>query len=111
MRLTYHLAPRDSWQAAAPEAPLVAPSLAADGFIHCTNGPANMVETANRHFRDDPRAFVILSIDLDLVTSPWRFEDAGRLYPHVFGPIDRAAILGAIDAPRDRNGVFLRFDA
>jgi uncharacterized protein (DUF952 family) len=107
---TYHLTPRDWWAAADPAAPLGAPSLASEGFIHCTTGAAAMVATANRHYAADPRAFVILSIDLERVSIPLRFADAGRIYPHVFGPIDRAAILGAAPAPRDADGTFLPFE-
>ena len=69
-----------------------------------------MVATANRHYRDDAREFVLLTIDLDRVTSPWRVEDPAGIYPHVFGPIDRAAIVEARPMPRDGDGDFLPFD-
>jgi uncharacterized protein (DUF952 family) len=106
---TYHLTPREFWEAADPAVPLGAPSLAIDGFIHCTTGAANMVATANRHYRDDSRPFVLLTIDLDRVGSPWTVEDAGRIYPHVTGTIDRRAIVAVIEAPRDLDGRFLPF--
>jgi uncharacterized protein (DUF952 family) len=108
---TYHLTALDWWTAADPAAALGAPSLAEEGFIHCTTGAAEMVATANRHYRGDPRAFVVLTIDLDRVTSPWRVEDAGAIYPHVFGPIDRAAIVAARPMPRAADGTFLAFEA
>jgi uncharacterized protein (DUF952 family) len=107
---TFHLTPREWWDAADPDAPLAAPSLAAEGFVHCTDGAANLVATANRHYRDDARDFVILTVDLDRVTSPWTVEDPGRIYPHVFGPIDRAAILAVVSAPREVDGTFTAFD-
>jgi uncharacterized protein (DUF952 family) len=108
---TFHLTPRDWWEAADPALPLVAPSFADEGFIHCTDGAGNMVATANRHYRDDPRAFVVLTVELDRVTSPWRAEDPGGIYPHIFGPIDRPAIVSVADAPRSPGGMFLPFDA
>ena len=108
-RETHHLTPADWWQASDPGAPLAAPSLEAGGFIHCTDGAGEMVATANRHYRDDPREFVILTVDLDRVTSRWSVEDAAGIYPHVFGPIDRAAIIGLTPAPRDEDGTFLPF--
>ena len=111
MPRTYHLTPRDWWDASDPTRPLGAPSLADEGFIHCTDGAANLVATANRHYRDDPRDFVVLTIELDRVTSRWRVEDPGRIYPHVFGPIDRAAIQRVVAAPRRPDGTFLSFDA
>ena len=110
MPRTFHLTPREWWEASDPAAPLGAPSLPTEGFIHCTDGAANMVATANRHYRDDPRSFVVLTIELDRVTSPWRVEDPGQIYPHVFGPIDRAAIEGVVAAPRDADGTFRPFD-
>ena len=107
---TYHLTPAEWWTAADPLAPLGAPSLAGEGFIHCTTGSAEMVATANRHYRADPRAFVLLTIDLARVGSPWRVEDPGGIYPHVFGPIDRAAIVDVRPMPRAGDGTFLPFD-
>jgi uncharacterized protein (DUF952 family) len=108
-RITYHLTPLAWWQAGPTDEPLSAPSLASEGFIHCTDGAAEMVATANRHYRADPRPFVVLTIDLDRVTSPWRIDDPRGIYPHIHGSIDRAAILGAVPAPRAADGQFLPF--
>jgi uncharacterized protein (DUF952 family) len=110
-RTTFHLAAAESWSTADPTAALVAPSLDVEGFIHCTTGADEMVATANRHYRDDPRDFVVLTIDLDRVTSPVRTDDPGRIYPHVFGPIDRASILAVRPMRRAPDGMFLAFEA
>ena len=109
-RLTFHLTPRAWWNAADPALPLRAPSLDAEGFIHCTDGATEMVATANRHYAAEPGSFVILTVDLDRITSPWRVDDPGRIYPYIFGPIDRAAIVAVVDAPRDPDGTFLPFE-
>jgi uncharacterized protein (DUF952 family) len=108
--LTYHLTPRAWWDGADPDEPLRAPSLDTEGFIHCTDGAAEMVATANRHYAAEPGAFVILTVDLDRITSPWRVEDPGRIYPHIFGPIDREAIVALVEAPRAPDGSFLPFE-
>jgi uncharacterized protein (DUF952 family) len=110
VRLTYHLTPVEWWEASPIEGPLTSPSLADEGFIHCTDGAAAMVATANRHYRDDPRAFVILTLDLDRVGSPWRIDDPGGIYPHIHGPINRASIVDVRPAPRALDGEFLAFD-
>ena len=109
--LTYHLTPAAWWAASDPDLPLSAPSFSEEGFIHCTTGAAEMVATANRHYRADAREFVVLTVDLHRVTSPWSAEDERGIYPHVFGPIDRRAIVGVRPMPRDRDGTFLPFDA
>jgi uncharacterized protein (DUF952 family) len=84
--------------------------LAAEGFIHCTDGAAAMVETANRHYRHDPRPFLIVTLDLDRIGSPWRVDDPGGIYPHVHGPIDRVAIVDVRPASRAPDGAFVAFD-
>jgi uncharacterized protein (DUF952 family) len=109
-RLTYHLTPLESWEGSSPSEPLTSPSLATEGFIHCTDGAEAMVATANRHYRGDPRPFVILTLDLDRVGSPWRIEDPERIYPHIHGPIERAAIIAVVPAKRDVDGRFLPFE-
>ena len=107
MRPPFHLVPAAVWKAQEPDRPYEAASLATEGFVHCTDGAAELVATANRHYRDDERAFLVLTIDLDATGSPWRIEDERGIYPHVFGPIDRAAILRSVPAPRDAEGLFL----
>lgn len=107
MRPTFHLTPRDWWEAADPGRPLESPTLASEGFIHCTDGADELVATANRHYRADPRPFVVLTLDLDAAGSPWSVEDTRRIYPHVFGPIDRTAILAVAPLPRADDGTFL----
>jgi uncharacterized protein (DUF952 family) len=108
-RLTFHLTPAEWWEAADRAAPLSAPSLEAEGFIHCTTGAAEMVATANRHYREDPRPFVVVTLDLGRITAPVRVDDPAGIYPHVFGPLDRAAIVGVQPMPRDADGTFLPF--
>lgn len=110
MRQTFHLTSLEAWEAADPAVPLTAPSLTAEGFIHCTDGVDEMVATANRHYATIPGPFVVLTIDLDRCGSPWRIDAPGTPYPHVHGPIDRAAILAVTPIPRDPSGRFGRFE-
>jgi uncharacterized protein (DUF952 family)/uncharacterized protein YciI len=109
MRPTYHLVPADAWTAHDRAVAYAPPSLAAEGFIHCTDGAEAMVATANRHYRDDPRSFLVLTVDLDAIAAPWRFDDSDRIYPHVYGPIAPAAVLAAVPVPRAADGTFLAF--
>ena len=111
MTPTFHLTRREWWDRADPEGPLGAPSLETEGFIHCTDGAAEMIVTANRHYAADPADFVVLTVDLDRISSPWRIADPGRIYPHIFGPLDRAAIIAVVPAPRDAAGRFLPFES
>jgi uncharacterized protein (DUF952 family)/uncharacterized protein YciI len=109
VRPTYHLVPAETWAARDPSSAYAAPSLAAEGFIHCTDGAAAMVDTANRHYREDPRAFLVLTVDLDATGSPWQFDDQARLYPHIYGMIEPAAVIRAQPIPRAYDGTFAAF--
>ena len=105
--ITYHLTPADWYAASDPSAPYLPEAFTADGFIHCTDGLANVVETANRYCRPDPRPYLLLHIDTRRVTAEVRYEDSARIYPHIHGPLDRAAIMGATPMPRATDGAFL----
>ncbi len=111
MHPTFHLIPSETWTQRDPTAPIVSPSLASEGFIHCTDGSAAMVATADRHYRTDPRDFIVLTLDLDATGSPWRFDDPDRQYPHIYGPIDPAAVLDAVPIARHEDGTFMDFSA
>ena len=43
--------------------------------------------TFDRYYAADPRAFVALTVDLDAVGVPWRYDVAGSPYPHIYGAI------------------------
>jgi uncharacterized protein (DUF952 family) len=106
MRQTFHLTPEERWVRTDPDTPYEAPSLATEGFIHCTDGHAALLATADRHYASDPRPFLVITIDLDAAGSPWRVEDPGGIYPHVFGPIARSAILEVQRMTRTADGRF-----
>lgn len=106
MRETYHLVPRDLWWDVDDTTPYVALSLSRDGFIHCTDGLAELALTFDRHYGEDPRSFLALTIDLDALDVPWRFDLPGSPYPHIYGPIRRPAIGATSEVLRMPDGRF-----
>ncbi len=105
-RTTLHMVEERAWTAHPAGTPYLPAAYAADGFVHCTDGDPGMVAVANAFYRGDPASFLVLTVDLDAVGSPWRFDDPGRRYPHVYGPISPAAVVGARRMVRDGDGVF-----
>jgi len=105
-RPTLHMVPAAVWDGRDTVEPYAPAAYADDGFIHCTDGDAGMVATANRFYRDDPRTFLVLTVDLDATGSPWRFDDPERRFPHVYGPIAPASILEVRQMVRDADGEF-----
>ncbi len=110
MHLTYHLVPVAVWLASDEAAAFAPASLADEGFIHTTDGESELIATANRHYAADPRPLLALTVDLDATGSPWRIDDDQGIYPHIFGPIDRSAILDRRPLIRDRGGRFTGLD-
>ncbi len=109
MRPTFLMIPAEDWAARDPAAPFATPSLAAEGFIHTTEGAQAIVDTGNRHYRHDPRPYVLVTVDLDATGSAWRFDDDKGIYPHIYGTIAPAAILGEQAFPRAADGTFVAF--
>ena len=104
MHETFHLVPEQVWLAAAPGEPYAAGSLTTEGFIHCTDGVDALGATFDRHYATDTRAFLALSLDLDALDVPWRYDVPGSPYPHIYGSIRRSAILGLRRLQRTPGG-------
>ena len=65
--------------------PYAAASLATEGFIHCTDGVGPLAVTFDRYYAADPRPFLALTVDLDALDVPWRYDVPGSPYPHIYG--------------------------
>ncbi len=103
----YHLVPRADFEAQDPSADYLPVAFAREGFIHLTDGADELVAVGNRYYRADPRPFLALRVDLARVRAPVRYEDPRRVYPHVYGPLNRDAIVAILDVPRLPDGTFL----
>jgi len=104
--LTYHATPRtyfDSLDAGEPYRPA---EFGSDGFIHCTDGPDRLVDVLNEFYADRSGDWIALVIDTDHLTSPVQYEDPNRVFPHVYGPINRDAIVDVRPIARDAGGRF-----
>lgn len=106
MGTTYHLVAREAWDNADPSQPYAPPSLAAEGFVHCTDGAEEVAATANRYYRQEPDLLALI-VDRARLSAPVKYEDLRHVYPHVYGPIEREAIVGVVPMPRDASGAFL----
>jgi len=110
-----HLLSRKSWIEAQEVGQLIAPSVAIEGFAHCST-EHQMVDVANKYYRGT-RDMVLLNIDPDKLTSPLKFEPPAHLdgspalpheplFPHIYGPINLNAVSEVIDFPCNEEGYF-----
>jgi uncharacterized protein (DUF952 family) len=106
-RTTYHLVAATYYRDCDAAAPYVPEAFASDGFIHCTDGAQNVADVANRYYKDDRRMYIALVIDRARVAPEVRYEDPERIYPHIYGALNRDAIVSIVPMLREADGTFL----
>ncbi len=104
--VTHHLTPEEVWARQAENASYAPEAFAADGFIHCTDGETNLLKVGSLYYVADKRPYLVLDIALERVTSPVRYEDEARIYPHIFGSLNRDAVVNLRRAVRLADGTF-----
>ncbi len=88
-----HIAERQAWEAAQQTGLYRPPSLADEGFIHCSLAE-QIVPVADDCFRGR-QGLLLLVIDPARVAAELRFEDcyeSGQQFPHIYGPLPVAAV-------------------
>lgn len=90
----FHIAEPGEWDSEAHE--YVAASFATEGFIHCST--ADQLGGVVEAFYQGRTDMIVLTIDADLVSNVLVYEDLydhGAEFPHIYGPIPRAAVVSA----------------
>lgn len=105
--VTLHLVPESVWLDQAAKSEYRPERFDEEGLIHCTDEDALVIEVGNRYYRDDPRPFLVLDVDLSRVAAPAVYDDEARVYPHVYGPIEHSAILRVRRVARAPDGTFV----
>lgn len=103
MPTIYHLVLRRVWEENA-DRPYRADSLTSEGFIHCSFAE-QVARSANR-FYADAVDLLLLHIDSERLTSPLREEasDTGEMFPHIYGPLNRDAVVKGETLARGSDG-------
>jgi uncharacterized protein (DUF952 family) len=113
----HHLVAAADYRAVPAGQPYLPPQFAADGFIHCTVEPEVLLHIANTFYKDVLGEFLVLVIDPARLTAPLCYEPpsptpadgplVGRLFPHIYGPLNAAAVVAVRPAQRAADGTFL----
>lgn len=82
MTMIFHIIPADYFRAQPDSAPYLPAALGADGFIHCTQEPEVLLHIANNYYKN-------------------------VLFPHIYGPLNRDAIVEIRTAKRAGDGTFI----
>ena len=103
MGTIYHLVLRSVWEA-NPDQPYRADSLASEGFIHCSF--ALQVESAANRFYAEAADLLLLHVDAKRLSSPLRegASGTGEIFPHIYGPLNRDAVVKVETLSRGPDG-------
>jgi uncharacterized protein (DUF952 family) len=107
----YHITPKDYYESYPQDKPYLPQQYEKDGFIHCTRGADLMAMVANKHYRTVAGVFLMLVLDPRMLTSTLKYESFDPVlpfpFPHIYGPINRDAIVGITTMARAADGTFL----
>ena len=98
MAIIYHVTTAAEWKTAQEKGRYESPSLAAEGFIHCSADDQQVKGVLERYFKGKTD-LVKLVIDTDKLTSKFVFDWSPSLadtFPHVYGPINTDAVIGVV---------------
>ena len=108
MRIAYHGTPKKYFESLDSSKPYVPEPFAREGFIHTTEGRDAVPAVLTMHYKASQEPWVVLYIDQDRVTSPIRYDDPAEAFPHIYGPLNRDAIIAVMDIDREPDGTFLK---
>ncbi|AST91188.1 MULTISPECIES: DUF952 domain-containing protein [Sutcliffiella] len=102
-----HIIDKQEWSKAVTKGIYIPSSLESDGFIHCSTSEQT-VDVANYLFKGRS-GLVLLCIDSDKVGAKIIYEDlyeTGKLFPHIYGPLNIDAVTKVIHFTPNSDGTF-----
>ncbi len=113
--MIFHITTRKDWEAAQAKGAYIAESLSTEGFIHCST-LAQVLPVAEKYYKGQ-NGLVLLVIEPTLLSSTLKWEPPtggtpagvpeGDQFPHIYGPINVAAVMNMLDFVFDSNGQFI----
>lgn len=108
----YHITSRKAWIDATRSGSYTAPSLASEGFIHCSSA-AQILAVAREYFRGQT-GLVLLVIDTRRLEAEVKWERSSvpeglaeqTTFPHVYGQIRLEAVNHTLDFEPNGDGEF-----
>jgi uncharacterized protein (DUF952 family) len=114
--LIFHITSRSEWAAAQKAGQYVTPSLAKEGFIHCST-LAQVLPVADKFYKGQS-GLILLGIDPARLSSALKWEppfegappsgvSSDDLFPHIHGPLNLAAVVQVLDLTSAPDGSFV----
>jgi uncharacterized protein (DUF952 family) len=97
MATIYHVTTAAEWQDALKKGRYESPSLASEGFIHCSQ--EDQVKGVLERYFKGKAGLVKLVIDTTKLSSPFIYEwspSTADTFPHIYGPINPEAVTAVV---------------
>lgn len=94
--MIYHIATLEDWNRAVATCEYFPSGYATEGFIHASK--REQVNGVVSRYYQNQKGLILLEIDESKLTSVVRYEisTAQEEYPHIYGPIQRAAVVNTM---------------
>ncbi len=91
--MIYHVATSEDWNMHLTNSTYEPEAYAKERFIHCST--KEQVQGVVQRYYAGQKNLILLHIDETKLTVEWKYEEASNkeLFPHVFGPINKEAIV------------------
>ncbi|MFP4344658.1 MAG: DUF952 domain-containing protein [Anaerolineales bacterium] len=102
-----HITSKIAWESAQDEGSYRGDTLESEGFIHCSR-LEQVLGVANDRFPGE-EGLVLLCIAEERASAEIRYEDCyetGEAFPHIYGPLNRDAVVRVVDFPPRADGTF-----
>lgn len=103
--MIYHLTTKAEWEAAQKQGTYLPKGFPTEGFIHCSDH-YQLKRVANAFYPTTPE-LICLKIDTDKLDAPVVYENlegGTMLFPHIYGGLPVAAVLGTFEILFDADG-------
>jgi predicted cupin superfamily sugar epimerase/uncharacterized protein (DUF952 family) len=117
--MIWHLLPLAQWRS-DPDPRYVPGTAQPAPFVHASPDEATMLAVANAFYRGAGEPLVVAALDESRIAAAVKWEPAdpapppgvpaGTLFPHIYGPVDRAAVTGLRYPRADVTGQFVALE-
>jgi len=96
--IVYHIVLPEDWATFTGDL-YSAASLETEGFIHCSF--AEQLDAVIERYYSEAPSIIVLQIETDRLISRMVKEPStnNEIYPHIYGPVNRGAIVSATERP------------
>ena len=104
-----HITSSAAWVEALEAGVYLAPSLEAQGFIHCSEISAEQLIAVANHLYAGQSGLVLLLLEAEWLEAAVRYEEfetSGTFFLHVYGPINLDAVVQVLPFLPQPDGTF-----